>query len=85
MSHDDNLGANLLNVPTFGLHHLHHLFPTVDAYELSKIVPIFNEHCKEFGVTFSTMTDGELSAGLWKALGGYKPNTRTRNGIYARL
>jgi fatty acid desaturase len=85
MSHEDTFKANLINIPTFGLHHLHHLFPTVDAYELSKIVPIFNEHCEEWGVTFSMMSQSEMGKGLWQCLDGYEPNTRTRNGIYSKL
>ena len=40
LSQADNTRANLFNIPTFGLHHLHHLFPTIDAHELSKLVPV---------------------------------------------
>jgi len=85
MSHDDNSKSNLWNIPTFGLHHLHHLFPTIDAHELSKLVPLFEEHCKEWGVDFSLMTDQELAEGLWKCLDGYEPNDRTRNGLRSKL
>ena len=85
MSEKDNLKDNLVNVPTFNLHHLHHLFPTIDAAELSKIVPMFEEHCEEFGVVFDRMTQKELAAGMYKCVDGYAPNNRTRNGIRAKL
>jgi fatty acid desaturase len=78
---DGSLRSNLLNIPTFGLHHLHHLFPTVDAYELSRIMPLFEETCREFGVEFSLMDNYELSNGLWRLLDGVRPSTRTRNGL----
>jgi len=82
MSHKDNLSANCINVAAFGLHHLHHLFPTIDASELSKLVPLFEEHCREWGVTFELMSREELRKGLWKCVDGYEPNDRPRNGIF---
>eukprot|EP00756_Hemistasia_phaeocysticola_P007624 Hpha_TRINITY_DN14339_c0_g1::TRINITY_DN14339_c0_g1_i2::g.86922::m.86922 len=85
ISQKDTTAANLWKIPSFGLHHLHHLFPTIDAYQLAQVVPLFEEHCKEWGVEFSLMTNYELSQGLWKVVDGYKPNDRTRNGIRAKL
>ena len=75
---------NFVNIVAFGLHHLHHLFPTIDAFELAKLVPLFRQHCDEWGVTFSTMTNAQLAAGLDKCIAGYDPNNRTRNGVYVR-
>jgi len=70
-------------IPSFGLHHLHHLFPTIDATHLTSIVAIFEETCSEFNVAFTLMTLPELARGLWKCLGDdYKNNERCRNGIY---
>ena len=66
-----------------GLHHLHHLFPTIDAADLSKIVPLFEQHCEEWGVTFSTMPTAALAKGMWKCIDGQPPSARTRNGIHA--
>lgn len=84
MSRKNTLGANVWNIPTFGLHHLHHLFPTIDAADLSELVPLFEEHCEEWGVTFETMSNSDLAAGLWKVTAGCPPNDRTRNGVYAQ-
>jgi fatty acid desaturase len=85
MSHDDNLVNNLWQVPTFGLHHLHHLFPTIDASELSKCVPVFEATCEEFGIEFNLMSDRELREGLFKCIDGYESNARTLNGMRAKL
>ena len=75
---------NFVNIAAFGLHHLHHLFPTIDAFELAKLVPLFQQHCDEWGVNFKTMSNKQLAAGLDKCVTGYEPNERTRNGIYGR-
>lgn len=77
---DDNL-----NVLTFGLHHLHHLFPTIDASQLSRIAPIFEEHCKEHNVRFELQSNEELAEGLFRCLDGYEPNDQTLNGLNSKL
>jgi len=75
---------NLFNTLTFGLHQLHHLFPTIDAVHLTTLVPLFEEHCREHGVLFITMSNAALAAGLWRCIiSAYEvPNLRTRNGIH---
>lgn len=85
MSSRDTLLNNLLNIPTFGLHHLHHLFPTIDATELTKLVPLFDAHCVEHGVVFQTMDNKSLAEGLFRCIitAYEQPNTRTRNGVYS--
>ena len=82
LSQLDRLIDNLNNIPTFNMHHIHHLFPTIDATELSKVAPIFDKHCEEWAVNFEMMSYPELARGLWRCLGkGYVPNERPRNGM----
>jgi hypothetical protein len=85
ISQKDNLSNNLWQIPTFGQHHLHHLFPTIDATELTKCLPIFEATCKEFGVEFHLMSDNELREGLFRCIDGYESNARTLNGMRAKL
>jgi sphingolipid 8-(E/Z)-desaturase len=87
LSSADTLIANLVNIPTFNHHHLHHLFPTIDAVHLSKLLPLFEKHCDEYDVVFKTMTNVSLAKGLWRCIiSGYeKPNDRTRNGIVGHV
>jgi hypothetical protein len=40
----------------YGLHALHHLFPTLDHAVLPALVEDFNETCKEFSVEFKKTT-----------------------------
>jgi fatty acid desaturase len=40
----------------YGLHALHHLFPTLDHAVLPKLLDIFNDTCKEFSVESKTTT-----------------------------
>ena len=49
---------------TFGHHTLHHLFPTVDHSKLHLLYPVFEETCKEFGLTFKTIPQYEMFLGL---------------------
>jgi len=81
---ENSLKNNCVNTVVYGLHYLHHLFPTVDAMKLSELVPIFQETCAEFGVQNSTWTDGELRQGTFDLLRGYGPIDRTLNGQFAR-
>jgi fatty acid desaturase len=83
LSSKDNLFANLFNIITFNFHHLHHLFPTIDATLLSQLNPLFEEHCLEHGVVFRTMDNASLARGLLRCIiTAYEtPNDRTRNGI----
>lgn len=87
LSSKDNLMANLFNIVTFNLHHLHHLFPTIDATYLSQLNALFEEHCREHSVVFHTMDNASLARGLWRCIiSRYDtPNDRTRNGIYLTL
>lgn len=84
LSAKNYLAANLFNIVTFNFHHLHHLFPTIDATYLSQLNPLFEEHCREHHVVFKTMDNGALARGLWKCIiSSYEePNDRTRNGIF---
>lgn len=85
ISEEDTPMNNKFNTVVFALHHLHHLFPTIDGNELSKLVPLFREHCKEYNVKMTLMSGRELQAGLYECIDGYKPNTRTLNGVYSKL
>jgi fatty acid desaturase len=40
----------------YGLHALHHLFPTLDHAVLPELVEVFNETCKEFSVEIKKTT-----------------------------
>lgn len=87
LSSKDTLSTNLLNIVTFNMHHLHHLFPTIDATYLSQLNQLFEEHCLEHSVVFNTMDNASLARGLWRCvISRYDtPNDRTRNGIYLQL
>ena len=84
LSCSDTLPINLLNIATFNLHHLHHLFPTIDATYLTQLQSTFDEHCLKYGVIYRKMSNKDLIKGLWRCIiTGYdQPNDRTRNGIY---
>jgi fatty acid desaturase len=86
LSSKDNIFANLFNIVTFNFHHLHHLFPTIDATFLSQLDSLFEEHCQEHNVVFSTMDNYSLARGLYRCIiSAYdEPNDRTRNGIYLK-
>lgn len=83
LSSADWLLPNLANIATFNHHHLHHLFPTIDAFYLTKLLPLFDAHCIEHHVVFNKMSNGSLARGLWRCIiSSYEePNNRTRNGI----
>lgn len=82
LSTENTTRANCVNTIAFGLHYLHHLFPTVDAMKLSELVPLFQQTCEEFGVLNVTWSNAELRRGLLHLLDGYEPNDRTLNGLY---
>jgi len=84
LSGADSFWPNLMNVVTFNHHHLHHLFPTIDAVYLSKLQPLFDDHCQKYGVVFDKMSNLALARGLWRCIisENGEPNDRTRNGVY---
>ena len=59
---------------TFGDHCMHHMFPTIDHWYLHKLYPVFNETCKEFGVTYKVGTIMDLLTGQFKQLARITPN-----------
>ena len=42
--------STVLASVTFGMHTLHHLFPTVDHSKLGMLLPCFRKTCSEFDV-----------------------------------
>lgn len=87
LSSDDTMWSNLFSIVTFNMHHLHHLFPTIDATYLSQLNDLFEEHCHEHDVVFRKMDNASLARGFWRCvITAYEePNDRTRNGIFPKL
>jgi fatty acid desaturase len=66
--------SQFLVLVTFGEHCLHHLFPTVDHWHLHHLYPVFDETCKEFGITYKPGTVLDLLKGQFLQLAKNEPN-----------
>jgi fatty acid desaturase len=56
----------------FGLHILHHLFPTLDHADLPKLQGIFHETCKEFSIVYEQQSTVNAFKTQFKQLGRAK-------------
>ena len=52
----------------FGLHVLHHLFPTVDHADLPLLQDIFDETCKDFSIVYKQQTTVDAFKNQFKQL-----------------
>ncbi|XP_076661363.1 cytochrome b5-related [Halictus rubicundus] len=69
---------DFLVLTNFGLHHLHHLLPTVDHTYLPLCINALEKTCKEFGISTEKYTQWELAKGQFQQLLRREPKKNHR-------